>query len=82
MSKVVNVLKFNWFSKYFRRIRILYLVVFVVIIAQIILSVILLMRLNDLNLSFLDYREASMKRINQIHGQVYSLSSRILENKK
>ncbi|KKR07583.1 MAG: hypothetical protein UT32_C0009G0044 [Parcubacteria group bacterium GW2011_GWC2_39_14] len=81
MSKLVDFLKFPWLIRSIREIKILYLIVFVMLAVQTILSALLFMRLEKLDNSFIDYRETSMKRINQIYGQVYSLSSRI-ENKK
>jgi len=81
MSKVADFLRCSWFRNGLRKIRIMYLVVFLMLTAQIILSVILFLRLANLNTSFLEYREASMKRINQIYGQVYSLSTRLIEKK-
>ncbi|KKQ80495.1 MAG: hypothetical protein UT02_C0007G0006 [Parcubacteria group bacterium GW2011_GWC2_38_7] len=81
MLKVADFFKFSWLSRGLRKIRIMYLVVFLMLAVQIILSAFLFARLQKLDASFIDYREASMKRINQIYGQVYSLSTRI-ENKK
>jgi len=81
MSKVVEFLKFSWLIKSMRKIKILYLVIFIMLAAQLVLSAVLFLRLEKLDKGFIDYRETSMRRINQIYGQVYSLSARF-ENKK
>lgn len=48
-----------------------------VILVQFILLITLLVQLNLLKSEFIEYRENSTNRINQIYGQVYSISSRL-----
>lgn len=53
------------------------LLLIIVILVQFILLITLLVQLNSLKSDFFDYREASMKRINQTYGQVFSIQQRI-----
>lgn len=54
-----------------------HLLMLVVILIQLLLLVILMAKVTSLRSDFLEYREASMKRINQTYGQIYSISNRL-----
>ncbi len=53
------------------------LLLIIVILVQFILLITLLVQLNTLTGDFYEYREASMKRINQTYGQIYSIATRL-----
>ena len=53
------------------------LLLIIVIMVQFILLITLLVQMNSFRNDFDEYKENSMKRMNQTYGQIYSLTNRL-----